>query len=76
MKRSKSEEDLWQGKISYSGHEEEINDPADVEKKIREGNVPPEILIRSFSSSLLLLTGSSFSFSSSGSDGGCWRGHQ
>lgn len=41
MKRSR-EEDFWQGKIKYkkdndSNYEEDIEDPADVEKKIREG---------------------------------------
>ncbi|XP_036419898.1 interferon-induced GTP-binding protein Mx1-like [Colossoma macropomum] len=35
MKRSK-EEDGWYGKISYQGHEEELDDPVEVEKKIRE----------------------------------------
>uniref|UniRef100_A0AAR2II93 Interferon-induced GTP-binding protein Mx n=1 Tax=Pygocentrus nattereri TaxID=42514 RepID=A0AAR2II93_PYGNA len=35
MKRSK-EEDSWYGKISYQGHEEELDDPVEVEKKIRE----------------------------------------
>ncbi|KAB5523263.1 hypothetical protein PHYPO_G00150480 [Pangasianodon hypophthalmus] len=40
MKRSR-EEDFWHGKIKYKkdhdqDHEEEIDDPADVEKKIRE----------------------------------------
>ncbi|XP_072514002.1 interferon-induced GTP-binding protein Mx1-like [Salminus brasiliensis] len=35
MKRSR-EEDRWHGKISYDGYEEEIDDPAEVEKKIRE----------------------------------------
>ncbi|XP_068599101.1 interferon-induced GTP-binding protein Mx-like [Brachionichthys hirsutus] len=34
MKRRKEGED-WYGKISYQDHEEEIEDPADVEKKIR-----------------------------------------
>uniref|UniRef100_A0A3Q1JSI3 Interferon-induced GTP-binding protein Mx n=1 Tax=Anabas testudineus TaxID=64144 RepID=A0A3Q1JSI3_ANATE len=36
MKRKKEGEE-WYGKISYQNHEEEIDDPADVEKKIREG---------------------------------------
>ncbi|XP_044023594.1 interferon-induced GTP-binding protein Mx isoform X2 [Siniperca chuatsi] len=35
MKRKKEGEE-WYGKISYQNHEEEIEDPADVEKKIRE----------------------------------------
>ncbi|KAK2862442.1 hypothetical protein Q5P01_001975 [Channa striata] len=35
MKRKK-EGDEWYGKISYQDHEEEIDDPADVEKKIQE----------------------------------------
>uniref|UniRef100_A0A3Q1J5J6 Interferon-induced GTP-binding protein Mx n=1 Tax=Anabas testudineus TaxID=64144 RepID=A0A3Q1J5J6_ANATE len=35
MKRKKEGEE-WYGKISYQNHEEEIDDPADVEKKIRE----------------------------------------
>ncbi|XP_071393378.1 interferon-induced GTP-binding protein Mx [Centroberyx affinis] len=35
MKRKKEGED-WFGKISYQGCEEEIEDPVDVEKKIRE----------------------------------------
>ncbi len=38
MKRKKEGED-WYGKISYQSFEEEIEDPADVEKKIREGTV-------------------------------------
>lgn len=46
MKRSR-EEDFWQGKIKYKkdhnqDYEEEIEDPADVEKKIREGSDSPE----------------------------------
>uniref|UniRef100_A0A8C7TJM4 Uncharacterized protein n=1 Tax=Oncorhynchus mykiss TaxID=8022 RepID=A0A8C7TJM4_ONCMY len=35
MKRKKEGEE-WHGKISYQDHEEEIEDPSDVEKKIRE----------------------------------------
>ncbi|XP_075952227.1 interferon-induced GTP-binding protein Mx-like [Anarhichas minor] len=35
MKRRKEGEE-WYGKISYEGYEEEIKDPADVEKMIRE----------------------------------------
>uniref|UniRef100_A0A3Q2DW62 Interferon-induced GTP-binding protein Mx n=1 Tax=Cyprinodon variegatus TaxID=28743 RepID=A0A3Q2DW62_CYPVA len=35
MKRSKGGQE-WYGKISYQGHEEEIDDPVKVEKKIRE----------------------------------------
>ncbi|XP_075952229.1 interferon-induced GTP-binding protein Mx [Anarhichas minor] len=35
MKRRKEGEE-WYGKISYQGYEEEIEDPADVEKMIRE----------------------------------------
>uniref|UniRef100_A0A671UP42 Interferon-induced GTP-binding protein Mx n=1 Tax=Sparus aurata TaxID=8175 RepID=A0A671UP42_SPAAU len=35
MKRKKEGEE-WFGKISYQDHEEELDDPADVEKKIRE----------------------------------------
>ncbi|XP_062866732.1 interferon-induced GTP-binding protein Mx1-like [Trichomycterus rosablanca] len=35
MKRSK-DEDVWHAKISYQNHEEEIEDPADVEKMIRK----------------------------------------
>ncbi|GAA6222302.1 interferon-induced GTP-binding protein Mx-like [Lates japonicus] len=35
MKRKKEGEE-WYGKISYQDHEEEIEDPADVEKKIEE----------------------------------------
>lgn len=38
MKRKKEGEE-WYGKISYQDHEEELDDPADVEKKIREGNL-------------------------------------
>lgn len=38
MKRKKEGEE-WFGKISYQSHEEEIEEPADVEKKIREGPV-------------------------------------
>ena len=38
MKRKKEGEE-WYGKISYEDFEEEIDDPADVEKKIREGTV-------------------------------------
>ncbi len=38
MKRKKEGEE-WYGKISYQDFEEEIEDPADVEKKIREGTV-------------------------------------
>ena len=38
MKRKKEGEE-WCGKISYQDSEEEIEDPADVEKKIREGTV-------------------------------------
>ncbi|CAF95923.1 unnamed protein product, partial [Tetraodon nigroviridis] len=37
MKRRKEGEE-WYGKISYQDHQEEIEDPADVEKKIREGS--------------------------------------
>ena len=40
MKRSR-EEDGWRGKISYQGHEEELDDPVEVEKKIREGRAGP-----------------------------------
>lgn len=36
MKRNKRDQE-WHGKISYQGKEEEMNDPAEVEKKIREG---------------------------------------
>lgn len=36
MKRNKQGQE-WHGKISYQGKEEEMNDPAEVEKKIREG---------------------------------------
>uniref|UniRef100_A0A8B9KI04 Myxovirus (influenza) resistance A n=1 Tax=Astyanax mexicanus TaxID=7994 RepID=A0A8B9KI04_ASTMX len=35
MKRCR-EEDSWHGKISYDGYEEELDDPAEVESKIRE----------------------------------------
>uniref|UniRef100_A0A671UM66 Interferon-induced GTP-binding protein Mx n=1 Tax=Sparus aurata TaxID=8175 RepID=A0A671UM66_SPAAU len=35
MKRKKEGEE-WYGKISYQDHEEELDDPAEVEKKIRE----------------------------------------
>ncbi|XP_036955983.1 interferon-induced GTP-binding protein Mx isoform X4 [Acanthopagrus latus] len=35
MKRKKEGEE-WYGKISYQDHEEELDDPTDVEKKIRE----------------------------------------
>uniref|UniRef100_A0A4W4GWI0 Interferon-induced GTP-binding protein Mx n=1 Tax=Electrophorus electricus TaxID=8005 RepID=A0A4W4GWI0_ELEEL len=35
MKRSK-EEDGWHGRLSFGDHEEDLDDPADVEKKIRE----------------------------------------
>lgn len=38
MKRKKEGEE-WFGKISYQNHEEEIEDPVDVEKKIRQGKV-------------------------------------
>lgn len=40
MKRKKEGEE-WHGKISYQDHEEEIDDPANVEAKIREGNTNP-----------------------------------
>lgn len=36
MKRRREGEE-WYGKISYQDYEEEIKDPADVEKLIREG---------------------------------------
>lgn len=36
MIRTKGE-GKWQGKISYQDYEEDIDDPAEVEKKIREG---------------------------------------
>lgn len=36
MIRSK-EEEKWHGRISYQNHEEDFDDPAEVEKKIREG---------------------------------------
>jgi len=36
MIRTKGEE-KWHGKISYKNFEEDIDDPAAVEKKIREG---------------------------------------
>lgn len=36
MKRRKEGQE-WYGKISYQDHEEELDDPAVVEKKIREG---------------------------------------
>lgn len=39
MKRKRGEK--WYGKISYQDYEEEIDDPADVEAKIREGNTNP-----------------------------------
>lgn len=35
--KSVKEGQVWWGKISYHNTEEEIEDPADVEKKIREG---------------------------------------
>lgn len=38
MKRKKEGEE-WYGKISYQDHEEEIKNPADVERKIRKGTV-------------------------------------
>ncbi|KAM6946545.1 interferon-induced GTP-binding protein Mx-like [Lycodopsis pacificus] len=38
MKRRKEGEE-WYGKISYQGYEEEIEDPADVEKMIRDAQV-------------------------------------
>nr|Q5U752.1 RecName: Full=Interferon-induced GTP-binding protein Mx; AltName: Full=Interferon-inducible Mx protein [Solea senegalensis]AAV49303.1 interpheron-inducible Mx protein [Solea senegalensis]ACD93188.1 Mx protein [Solea senegalensis] len=38
MKR-KNDGEGWQGKISYQDHEEEIQDPADVEKKIEEAQI-------------------------------------
>lgn len=38
MKRKKEGEE-WYGKISYQNYEEEIEDPTEVEKKIREGTV-------------------------------------
>lgn len=37
MKRIKGEE--WYGKISYQDHEEEIEEPSDVEDMIREGKI-------------------------------------
>lgn len=37
MKRRKGGEE-WYGKISYQSYEEVIEDPADVENKIREGS--------------------------------------
>lgn len=36
MKRRKEGQE-WYGKISYQDHEEELDDPTAVEKKIREG---------------------------------------
>uniref|UniRef100_A0A674EGT5 Myxovirus (influenza) resistance B n=1 Tax=Salmo trutta TaxID=8032 RepID=A0A674EGT5_SALTR len=42
MKRKKEGEE-WHGKISYQDHEEEIEDPSDVEKKIREESTPISI---------------------------------
>lgn len=36
MKR-KNNGEAWHGKISYENYEEEIKNPADVEKKIEEG---------------------------------------
>lgn len=38
MKRRREGEE-WYGKISYQDYEEEIKDPADVEKLIREGTL-------------------------------------
>ncbi len=37
--KKKREGEEWYGKISYQSHEEEITDPADVEKKIRKGTI-------------------------------------
>ena len=38
MKRKREGEE-WHGKISYQDHELEIDDPSEVEKRIREGEV-------------------------------------
>lgn len=38
MKRKREGED-WYGKISYKDHEEELDDPDQVEAKIREGSL-------------------------------------
>lgn len=38
MKRMQEGEE-WYGKISYKDFQEEIDDPEDVEKKIREGTI-------------------------------------
>lgn len=46
MIRTKDEE-KWQGRISYLGKEEDIDDPAEVEKKIREGRECLECVLRS-----------------------------
>uniref|UniRef100_A0A8C1REM5 Uncharacterized protein n=1 Tax=Cyprinus carpio TaxID=7962 RepID=A0A8C1REM5_CYPCA len=46
MIRTKDEE-KWQGRISYLGKEEDIDDPAEVEKKIREGRECLECILRS-----------------------------
>lgn len=44
MKRKKEGEE-WYGKISYHGHEEDIEEPADVEKMIQEGTVYGQWLV-------------------------------
>ena len=38
MKRGRDGE-KWYGKISYQDHEQEIEDPTDVEHEIREGGL-------------------------------------
>lgn len=46
MKRKKEGEE-WTGRISYQGHEEEIEDPATVDKKIEEGTIYKHIITKS-----------------------------
>lgn len=46
MKRKKEGEE-WTGWISYQGHEEEIEDPTTVDKKIEEGTIYKHIITKS-----------------------------
>lgn len=47
MKRKRQGE-VWYGKISYHDHEEEIDDPANVEAKIREGRPTKPVISSRF----------------------------
>lgn len=46
MKRKKEGEE-WTGRISYQGHDEEIEDPTTVDKKIEEGTIYKRIITKS-----------------------------